>query len=147
MRLLSSLVYSSAFMYNPYVVTRPYRHLTTKALIEPHHITCVSLDTIILIMRFGDRACMCRVDTPTSCQKWTHHTSAKVSWLFDNFFDNIVSDNGWIEPAYCKITNQWLFEGSRLTLLYSMDSFLIGHVEVRYSLLYYVLLVLPIVFM
>ena len=59
MSLLSNLVYSSVFTYKPYVLTRPYRHLTTKALIEPHHIMCVSLD--ILIVRFGDQAHACRV--------------------------------------------------------------------------------------
>ena len=68
MSLLSNSVYSSVFMYNPNVLTKRYRHLTTKASIEPHHITCVSLDTSVLIMRFGDRACLCRVDTPTSHQ-------------------------------------------------------------------------------
>ena len=37
---LSNSVYSSVFVYNSNVLTRPYQHLTTKASIEPHHITC-----------------------------------------------------------------------------------------------------------
>ena len=56
-------------MYNPNVLTRPYQHFTTKASIEPHHITCVSLDISIFFMRFGDQVCMYRVDTPMSHQK------------------------------------------------------------------------------
>ena len=48
---LSNSVYSSVFMYRPNVLTRPYQHLTTKALIEPHHITCISLDISVFIVR------------------------------------------------------------------------------------------------
>ena len=66
MSLLSNSVYSSVFTYNPNVLTRWYRHLTTKALIEPHQIMCVTLDISVFIVRFGDRAHTCRVDTPTS---------------------------------------------------------------------------------
>ena len=55
------LQYSIVFTYNPNVLTRPYQHLTTKALIEPYHITCVSLDISVLIVRFGNRARACRV--------------------------------------------------------------------------------------
>ena len=70
MSLLSNSVYSYVITYNPNVLTRPYQYLTTKALIELHHITCVSLDISVLIVRFGDRARACRVDThqkQTSC--------------------------------------------------------------------------------
>ena len=43
--------------------------------------------------------------------------------------------------ALCKInTNNDSFEGSHLTLLYLMGSFLIGYIEVRYSLLFYLVL-------
>jgi len=49
---LSNSVYSSVFTYNPYVLTRPYRHLTFVALIELHRITCVSHDISILIVGF-----------------------------------------------------------------------------------------------
>ena len=66
MSLLSNSVYSSVFTYNPNVLTRWYQHLTSKALIEPHHITCVTLDISVFIVRFEDRTCACRVDTPTS---------------------------------------------------------------------------------
>ena len=69
MSLLGNLVYSSVFSYTPNMLTRPYQHLTTKASIEPHHITCILLDISVLIVRFGDRAHACRVDIPTSHQK------------------------------------------------------------------------------
>ena len=94
MSLLSNSVYSSVFTYNPNVLTRRYRHLTTKASIEPHHITCVTLDISVLIVRFGDRAHACRVDTLTSHQKRTRHPSKKVSWLFNELSDNNASDDG-----------------------------------------------------
>ena len=68
MSLLSNSVYSSVFTYNSNVLTRLYRHLITKALIKPHHITCVLLDVSVLIVRFGDQARACKVDTPTSHQ-------------------------------------------------------------------------------
>ena len=46
------------------VLTKPSRHLTTKASIESNHITYASLDIIsILIVRFGDLAYACRVQT------------------------------------------------------------------------------------
>ena len=35
-------VYSIVFMYNPYVLTRPYQHLTFVALIRLHQIMCIS---------------------------------------------------------------------------------------------------------
>ena len=77
-------------MYNR---KRPYQCLTTKALIDPHHITCVSLDISILNVKFKDQARAYRVDTPTSHQKQTFHPSTKVSSLFDELFDNNASDN------------------------------------------------------
>ena len=80
-------------MYNPYVLTRPYQHLTSVALMEPHGILCISLDISILIVRFGDRVHTCRVDTPTSHQKRTLCSSIKVSWLFNKFSDNNASDD------------------------------------------------------
>ena len=60
---LSNSIYSSVFTYNPNVLTRLYLHLTTKASLEPHHITCVLLDINVLIVRFGGRARACKVDT------------------------------------------------------------------------------------
>ena len=84
MSLLSNSVYSSVFMYNPNVLTRQYRHLTTKALIEPHQITCITLNISVLIVRFGDRAHACRVDTRTSHPRTKLPPfNKKVSWLFD----------------------------------------------------------------
>ena len=80
-------VYSSVFTYNPYVLTRPYLHLSSAALIELHHITYISLDISILIVRFGDWAHTCRVDAP---QKRT-----KVSRLFE------LSDNNQIMDYKC----------------------------------------------
>ena len=75
----SNSVYSSVFTYNPYVLTRPYRHLTFVASIEPHRITCISHDISVSI----DRARACRMDTP-SRQKQTRRSSTKVSWLLTN---------------------------------------------------------------
>jgi len=72
---LSNSVYSSVFMYNPYVLTRPYWHLTFMASIEPHCISCVLHDISILIMWFGDRARVCGMDASTSRQKWTRRYS------------------------------------------------------------------------
>ena len=66
---LSNSVYSSVFMYNLYVLTGPYRHLALVALIGPHQIKCFTYNIIILIVRFGDSAQVCRMDTPTSSQK------------------------------------------------------------------------------
>ena len=72
-----------------------YRHLTTKASIEPHHITCVTLDISVFIVRFGDQACACRVDTPTSHPRTNLPPfNKKVSWLFDELSDNNASDDG-----------------------------------------------------
>ena len=89
----STSVYSSVFMYNPNVLTRRYRHLTTKGLIEPHRLTCFSLDISVLIVRFGNQAHMYRVDTPTSHHKQTRYPSIKVSWPFDELSDNNASDD------------------------------------------------------
>ena len=100
---LSNLVYSSVFTYNPNVLTRPYRHLTTKASIEPHPLMCVSLDISVLIVRFGDRAGMCRIDTPA---KRTRRPSIKVSWLFDELSDNNASDDGLSLSASVAVNKQ-----------------------------------------
>ena len=63
-------------------------------MIEPHHITCISLDISVSIVRFGDQACACRVDIPTNHQKQTRCPSTKVSQLFDELADNNASDDG-----------------------------------------------------
>ena len=55
---------------------------------------CISLDISILIVKFRNRACVYKVDTPTSHQKRTCRPSTKVSWLFDKLSDNYASDNG-----------------------------------------------------
>ena len=91
---LGNSVYSSVLTYNLNVLARPYRHLTTKALIEPHRITCISLDISVLIMRFGNQARTCSVDTPMSHQKRTHLPLTKVSWLFDELSNNNASNDG-----------------------------------------------------
>ena len=103
---LSNSVYSSIFTYNSNVLTRPYQHLTTKALIEPHHITCVLLEISIFIVRFEDRACACRVDIPTSHRKRTHRPSTTVSWLFDELSDNNVSNDGLSLSASVAVNKQ-----------------------------------------
>ena len=92
---LSNSVYSSVFTYNPNVLTRRYQYLTTKSLIEPHHIMCVTLDISVFIVRLGDRARACRVDTPTSHLRTNLPPfNKKVSWLFDELYDNNASDDG-----------------------------------------------------
>ena len=91
---LSNSVYSSVFTYNPNVLTRWYQHLTAKASIEPHSITCITLDIIVLMVRFGDRARACRVDTLQAIRERTRRPSTKVSWLFDKLSDNNASDDG-----------------------------------------------------
>ena len=138
---LSNSVYSSVLTYNPNVLTRWYWHLTTKALIELHHITCVSLDISVFIVRFGDRARACRVDTPTSHPRTNLPPFNKeVSWLFDKLSDNNASNDGLSLSASVAVNKQ--IEGSHLSLLYLTGSFLIGYMKVRYSLLYYVLLLI-----
>ena len=67
MSLLSNSVYSSVFTYNPNVLMRPYRHLTTKASIEPHHIMCVTLDISVFIVRFS------RPSTRVQCKYTASH--------------------------------------------------------------------------
>ena len=93
-------------VYSTDVLMRSYRHLTTKASTEPHHITCVSLDISILNARFGDQACACRVDTRMSHQKQTRRPSTKVSWLFDELFDNNASDDGLSLSASVAVNKQ-----------------------------------------
>ena len=78
------------------------------ALIEPHHIKCVSFDNSILIARFGDWACVSRIDMPTSRQKWTCFPLTKVSWLFDELSDNNASDDGLSLSAIVTINEQIL---------------------------------------
>ena len=94
MNPLSNLVNSSVFTYKPKLLTRPYQYLTTKASIELNHIMCVSLDISVLSVKFGDQACVCRIDTPTSHKKQTCCPSAKVPWLFDELSDNNALDDG-----------------------------------------------------
>ena len=73
-------------MYNPYVLIRPYGHLTIVALIELlHWIMWVSRNTqsiSVSIVGFGECACTCRMDTPMSHQKQICHSSTKVSWHY-----------------------------------------------------------------
>ena len=107
---LSNSVYSSIFSYNPNVLTRWYRHLTTKASIEPHQIMCVTLNINAFIVRFGDQAHACRVDMYTlrAIQERTCHPSIKVSWLFDKLSDNNASDDGLSLSASVAVNKQIL---------------------------------------
>ena len=76
-------------MCNPYVLTRPYWHLTFVVLIELHWIMCFTYNNIIRIqfVGFGDNARVCKMDKP-----WVYKLSEttnllpfnKVSRLFDN---------------------------------------------------------------
>ena len=68
---------------------------------------CISLDISILILRFGDRARVCRVDTPTNHQKQTCCSSTKVSWLFVKLSDN-ASDDGLSLSASVAVNKQIL---------------------------------------
>ena len=101
-------VYSSVFMYDPYVLSRPYQHLTSMALIELHHIMCISLDISILIVIFRDWACTCRVDTSMGHQKRTHCPLTKDSWLFDELSDNNASDDGLTLAVITAVNEQIL---------------------------------------
>ena len=58
------------------------------------------------MVRFGDRAHACSVDTPTSHQKRTHLPSTKVSWLFDELSDNNASDDGLSLSASVAVNKQ-----------------------------------------
>ena len=123
MNTLSNSVYSSVFTYNPNVLTRPYQHLTTKVSIEQHHITCVSLDISILIVRFGDWAHVCGVDNPMSHQKQICCPSTKVSWLFDKLSDKNVSDDGLslsVSVAVNKQISKWFL--CQVTIPYSQHT-------------------------
>ena len=126
---LSNSVYSSVFMYNPNVLTRPYRHLTTKASIELHYISG-SLDISILIVRFGDRACTYRVDTLTSHQKGIYCPSTKVSWLFEELSDNIALDDGLSLSASVAVNKQI----SEVILMLGNDAILVAYqINAHYS--------------
>ena len=105
MSLLSNLVYSSVLMHNPIVLTRPYRHLTTKVSIEPHHIMYISLDINISIMRFKESLRACRVNSiryPCEPSKTNSCPSTKVSWLFDKLSDNNASNDVSVSVAVNK---------------------------------------------
>ena len=83
---LSNSVYFSVFVYNPYVLNRPYQHLIFVASIGPHQITLVSHNISILLCYFETvlSAHACRKDTSTSHQKQIA-APQKVSWLSDEF--------------------------------------------------------------
>ena len=57
-------------------------------------------------MRFGDPACTCRVDTPTSHQKRNRCLSTKLSWLFDKFSNNNASDDGLFVSVSVAVNKQ-----------------------------------------
>ena len=54
---------------------------------------CITLDISVFIVRFGERARACRVDTLTSHPRIPPFNK-KVSWLFDELSDNNASDDG-----------------------------------------------------
>ena len=49
---LSNSVYFGVFVYNPYVLNKPYQHLTFVASIGPHRITLVSHNIRVLLWDF-----------------------------------------------------------------------------------------------
>ena len=124
-------VYSSVFMYNPNVLTRWYQHLTTKASIEPHHITCVTPYISAFIVRFGDRACVCRVDATTSHPRMNLPPfNKKVSWLFDELSDNNASDDGLSLSASVAVNKQI----SKVILMLGNDAILVVYqINARYN--------------
>ena len=67
---------------------------------------CVTLDISVLMVRFGDRARVRRVDTLRAIQERTRHPSTKVSWLFDKLSDNNASDNGLSLSASVAVNKQ-----------------------------------------
>ena len=89
-------------MYNPYVLTRPYRHLTFVASIVLHRIPHMS-STIILAIRLWDLETIqaYRMNIPTSRQKQTHHPSTKVSWLFNE----LSVANSSLSTSRCSATS------------------------------------------
>ena len=82
---------------------RPYQHLTTKASTESHPITCISLDISVLIVRFGERARACRVNTHTRSET---NSPPFNNWLFDELSDNNASDNGSSLSASAAVNKQ-----------------------------------------
>ena len=58
-------------------------------------------------MRFGDQACTCKVDTPTSHPRTNLPSfNKKVSWLFDELSDNNASDDGLSLSASVAVNKQ-----------------------------------------
>ena len=94
MSLLSNSVYSSVFTYNPNVLTRPYRHLTTKALIGLHRITCLTLDISVLIVRLWRPSMRMQCRYPYEPSEMNLPSFTKVSWLFDKSSNNNPSNDG-----------------------------------------------------
>ena len=80
-------------MYNPYVFTMPYQHLTFVDAVEQHRIICASHDISILIVAFGDDAHTCKMDIPVRCQKQTHHPSMQGPWLSDKLSNKVCDNN------------------------------------------------------
>ena len=88
---LSNSVYSSVFTYTLNVLTRPYRHITTKASIELHHLICVLLDISVLIVRLWRSSTHVQSRCPYETNSPPFN---KVSWQYDELCDNNASDNG-----------------------------------------------------
>ena len=118
MSSLSNSVYSSVFTYNPNVLTRRFRHLTTKASIEPHHITCVTLDISVLIVRFGNQTHAYRPYEPS---ERTRHPSTSFLANFDKLSDNNASDDRLSLSASVAVNKQI----SELILMPGNDAILV----------------------
>ena len=110
---LSNSVYSSVFTYNPNVLTRQYRHLTTKALIEPHHIMCITI--CVLMVRFGDRSLACRVDTLRAIRQQTRHPSTDIFWLFNELSDTEVVPDFFAPTPFIQISENKLWYRGEFT--------------------------------
>ena len=55
-----------------------------------NHMCSQIILATILIAGFGDSAQVCSLDTPTSYQKQTFHSSTKVSRLFDELSASLL---------------------------------------------------------
>ena len=73
------------------VFTRPYQHLTTKASIELHYITCVSLDDIWLWDLETEHVCAEYEPLETNSLPFN---KSFLAINFDELSDNNVSEDG-----------------------------------------------------
>ena len=106
MSLSNNSVCSSVFTYNPYVLTRPYQHLTIMDMIGLHLITWVShnIQSIsVSIVGFGDCACTCKMDIPMSC----HKQIATLQQKFIGITNTTLTLNQCLNSLLCLQVHFW----------------------------------------